>query len=76
MKRYFLKDKVNEEMLKEKGFTFMDTPVGKAAVRQDDIIIILNPPIREIKHRYQNPTEELDIKVSDIMDLLEVRNVR
>jgi hypothetical protein len=76
MKRYFLKEKVNETMLKERGFTFMNTPVGKAAVRDDEIIVILNPPIREIKHRYQSPTEELDAKVSDIMDLLEVRNVR
>jgi hypothetical protein len=76
MKRYFLKEKVNEDILKKRGFTFLNTPVGKAAVRDDAIIIILNPPIREIKHRYQNPEEELDSKVFDIMDLLEVRNVR
>jgi hypothetical protein len=76
MRRYFLKEKVSEDMLKKRGFTFMDTPVGKAAVRDDEIIVILNPPIREIKHRYQEPTQELDNKVNDIMDLLEVRNIR
>jgi hypothetical protein len=76
MKRYFLKEKVNEDTLRKRGFTFLETPVGKAAVKDDEIIVILNPPIREIKHRYQKPAEELDNKVFDIMDLLEVRNVR
>jgi hypothetical protein len=75
MKRYFLKDNVNEKMLKDRKFTFLDTPAGKAAVREDDIIVILNPPIREVKHRYQHSTQELDIKLYDIMDLLVVRNV-
>ena len=75
MKRYFLKDNITEKILKERKFTFLNTPVGKAAIREDDIIVVLNPPIREVKHRYQHSTQELDIKLSDIMDLLVVRNV-
>jgi hypothetical protein len=74
MKRYFLKDRVSEDILKKRGFTIMDTPAGKAAVRKDDIIVILNPPINEVKHRYQHSTQELKDKINDIMDLLEVRN--
>jgi hypothetical protein len=74
MKRYFLKDKVNEKNLKERGFSFLNTPAGIAAVREDEIIIILNPPIREVKHRYQNSNQDLEEKIRDIMDLLEVRN--
>jgi hypothetical protein len=76
MKRYFLKDSVSEDVLKKRGFKIMDTPAGKAGVRKDDIIVILNPPIREIKHRYQHSTQELKDKVNDIIDILEVRNSR
>jgi len=80
MKKYFLREKVSEEDLIEHSFRILQTPAGKAAVRIIDeednaIIIILEPPIREIKHRYPTSKKEIEEKIEDILDLVEVVNV-
>jgi hypothetical protein len=81
MTKYYLKRNVTEKILEERGFTFLDTPAGKAAIRSkqkeedEPIIIILNPPIREVKHRYSSSTRLLSEDIVDIMDLLEIKKV-
>jgi hypothetical protein len=80
MKKYFLKSNVSEEDLIERSFKILKTPAGKAAVRTIDdednaVIIILEPPIREIKHRYPTSKKQIDEKIEDILDLVEVVNV-
>jgi hypothetical protein len=80
MTKYYLKKNVTEKHLEERGFTFLDTPVGKAAIRvkqEEDkhIIIVLNPPIREVKHRYSSSPRLLSDDIIDIMDLLEIKKV-
>lgn len=80
MIRYFLKDKVTEKILEERLFRIMETPVGRAAVRLVDdednaIIIVLDPPIREVRHRYPTNTKTIEEKIEDILDLVEKRSI-
>jgi archaellum component FlaC len=59
----------------------METPVGTAAILEKEsgdinsLIVILKPPIREVKHRYQNADEKLETLIKDIKDLVDERNV-
>jgi hypothetical protein len=80
MKRYFLKQNVTDETLEKYGFEFMDTPAGRAAIYPmqkeiDSLIVILRPPIREIKSRYQKETNDLEETIKSIKELLDERNV-
>lgn len=80
MKRYFLKQNVDEEKLLEYGFEILDTPAGIAAIYStkddlDSLITILKPPIREVKTRYQNHNSNIDELVKPIKDILDERNV-
>jgi hypothetical protein len=81
MKKYFLKPNITDEVLKNYGFVFLETSVGRAAVYEDpndkvkSMIVILKPPIRQIKHRYQNPNSTLEDLIKIINDLVDERNV-
>jgi len=80
MKKYYLRPNVTEQMLLENGFTLMDTPVGRAAIYTEDkeidsLIVILNPPIRELKNRYQNNSSNIENVIKPLKKLLEERNV-
>ena len=81
MKRYFLKSTIDELTLIKYGFNLMETPVGTAAILEKEsgdinsLIVILKPPIREVKHRYQDANEKLEALIKDIKDLVDERNV-
>lgn len=81
MKRYFLKQTIDELTLIKYGFNIMETPVGTAAILQEkendinSLIVILKPPVREVKHRYQNADEKLETLIKGIRDLVDERNV-